>query len=434
MSPKIICDCALKEERFFLPKSDVLCTLLHMTKPRAQFFSYIISEFLTSNSKMNFKQLASKSDKTEQYFHRNFSYPFDFAKFNMLLANEYLSKKLVLAMTTINVPKSGIKTYGSDLFRNGNSGGAKNGLTFTTLSVVELENGTAMHLEALQLPNRAYLNKWGLSHRDLSLSLIGQVIKKKSWSGSYLNVDSHHFHRDFSCEIHKMGLYLIGSLDNYSDFLYPSIPTTSGKKGRPRKYAGRVDFLDMSPNYFEMIHETDEYQVHHGVVYNKKLFRKVSIIVCRKRDSNEQPLKIFYSTDTEAAPTMLLKYYNIPELIESLHDDARIHTGLYDCQGRNKGIIRYHVNASLTAVNVARAERWLSRSPESRGLFSMYDSKLFYQKKLNVEKKTRISLKCEHRNPKSDRPLRHFEDPSHGSLQHLSKPNLTCSSLCEKNP
>lgn len=402
MSSKIISVCTLKEERINLGKSDVLCKLLNVTKPRAQFFSYIIGEFLTSNSKINFKQLASRSDKTEQYFHRNFSNPFDFSKFNALLISQYLSSKLVLALTTIHVPKTGEKTYGSDLFCTKKIGSPINGLAFTTLSVVELENEAALHLEALQLPTRAHLNKWGLSERDLSLSLIGQVMKKYSWMGSYLNVDLHHFCRDFSNEIHKRGLYLIGSLETYSDFWYPSIASTSVKKGRPYKYAGKINFQELSPDYFKRVLETDQYYVDHAVVYNKNLSRKVAIIVCREKDSNEQPIGMIYSTDTEVDPFVLMKYYKIPEIVKSLHEDAKNHAGLCDCQGRVKEIIRYHINASLTAVNIARSERWLSKPPESRGQFSMLESKKYYQKKMIVEKKSIIYFKCKHHRTKTD--------------------------------
>ena len=58
--------------------------------------------------------------------------------------------------------------------------------------------------------------------------------------------------------------------------------------------------------------------------------------------------------------------------IEFIFRDAKGFTGLSDCQSRDKKRIDYHINASLTALNVARIQD--SKMQKSRGVqypFSM---------------------------------------------------------------
>ena len=44
--------------------------------------------------------------------------------------------------------------------------------------------------------------------------------------------------------------------------------------------------------------------------------------------------------------------------IEFLYQDGKQHVGLADCQARSAAKIHFHLNASLTAVSLAKAVHW----------------------------------------------------------------------------
>ena len=95
---------------------------------------------------------------------------------------------------------------------------------------------------------------------------------------------------------------------------------------------------------------------------------------------------LFFSTDLELDALDISQYYKNRFQIEFLYRDGKQHTGLNDCQARSENKLHFHFNASLTAINLAKVEHWLSIPKKERGSFSMSDIKTMYHNKLLLER------------------------------------------------
>jgi len=59
---------------------------------------------------------------------------------------------------------------------------------------------------------------------------------------------------------------------------------------------------------------------------------------------------------------------------------------LNDCQARDEKNLDFHFNASLSAINLAKAEHWLNIPKEERDSFSMVNIKTMYHNILLLER------------------------------------------------
>jgi hypothetical protein len=160
----------------------------------------------------------------------------------------------------------------------------------------------------------------------------------------------------------------------------------TGKRGRPTKYAGKVKLDEMDIKHFTLSQETDDCRVFSAIVWVKAFHRKVALVVCESKGSGRKSRRLYFSTDTNLDSITILDYYAARFQIEFLYRDAKQHTGLCDCQARDKKKLNFHVNASLTAVNIAKAEHWLSIPKEERVAFSMANIKTLYHNELLLKR------------------------------------------------
>jgi len=92
--------------------------------------------------------------------------------------------------------------------------------------------------------------------------------------------------------------------------------------------------------------------------------------------------KLYFSTDLELAPKLLLEYYRSRFQIEFIYRDAKQFTGLHDCQARSEKKLYFHFNTSLTSLNIAMVTHWLGIPKQTRPAFSMSDIKTMYHNEL----------------------------------------------------
>ena len=74
-----------------------------------------------------------------------------------------------------------------------------------------------------------------------------------------------------------------------------------------------------------------------------------------KEQNGKRSSVVLFSTDLEIDPLYLYQCYTARFQIEFIFRDARQFTGLADCQARSPEALDSHVNASLTALNLAKA-------------------------------------------------------------------------------
>ena len=68
-------------------------------------------------------------------------------------------------------------------------------------------------------------------------------------------------------------------------------------------------------------------------------------------------MRFCFPTDVDLDAWTIIAYYRLRFGIEFIFRDAKQYTGLTHCQSRQRQRLRFHFNASLTALNIARIEQ-----------------------------------------------------------------------------
>lgn len=330
--------------------------------------------FLSIKGRINFLQLARYGTHGEQRYRQQFEKPFPFMDFNKELVLSHGGGRYAIAFDPSYISKSGKKTPGVGWYWSGCAGQAKWGLEIGGIAAIDVDNHTAFHLEAVQtLPDKENdkenLCSWYariLKERKDALLAISPLLVCDAWFSKKPFVDA----------VLSMDMHLISRLRDDADlrYLYQGAPT--GKKGRPKKYAGKIDVHNIKSKSFDFVSEDQDALIHSAVVYSKSLKRNILLArVNYKSGRDKQTVKLYFSTDLTLDPTDLINYYRSRFQIEFLYRDAKQHTGLCQSQSRSKNKLDFHFNMALTALNVAKVEDWLSIPKERRGTFSMADIK-----------------------------------------------------------
>lgn len=199
----------------------------------------------------------------------------------------------------------------------------------------------------------------------------------------YFVADAWFSKKPFVDAITAMGMHFVCRLRDDADLLYLYTGSSTGQKGRPKKYAGKIHIDNIDKDYFALVEQTQEHTLYSAIVYSRSLKRNIRLayVVYHARNG-KQTIKLYYSTDSGLCPKDILLFYQSRFQIEFLYRDGKQFTGLCDVQARGKNKLDFHFNASLTAINIAKVEHWLSVPREERGQFSMSDIKTMNHNKL----------------------------------------------------
>ena len=151
----------------------------------------------------------------------------------------------------------------------------------------------------------------------------------------------------------ELGLHAIGKLrcDAKRKFLYDG---PYAGRGARRRYDGKVNLRDH--RRFQVVERLDEGGcLYIVVVWSVSLKRQVRLAYLLKEHQGRRRYVVLFSTDVEIDPVFLYRCYTARFQIEFVFRDARQYTGLADCQARSPEAIDTHVNASLMALNLAKA-------------------------------------------------------------------------------
>lgn len=365
----------------------VLNKITELSKPQKDFFIEIMLLFISIQGRMNFLQFGRYGKFGEQRYRQQFEKQFDFLSFNKEITLSHGSGNFAIAFDPSYISKSGKKTYGVDKFWSGVAGQAKFGLEISGIAAVDIDNKTAFHLEAVQTPTYAEIEGKNMSLLDWYANIIVQRKDALLKISSYLVADAYFSKKPFADKIvEDAQMHLVSRFRNDADLMYLYYGEPTGKKGRPKKYDGKIDLKNIDKNYFEPILDNEQISVYAAVVYSKGLKRKVKLVYEQPKGGKNKSYLLFFSTDIELGALEILRYYKNRFQIEFLYRDGKQHIGLNDCQARSENKLHFHFNASLTAINLAKAEHWLSVPKQDRGAFSMSDIKTMYHNSLLLER------------------------------------------------
>jgi len=341
--------------------------------------------FLSIKGRINFLQLARYGSHSEQRYRQQFEKPFPFMDFNKNLVLSHGGGRNAIAFDPSYISMSGKKTFGVGWYWSGCAGQAKWGLEIGGIAAIDVDNHTAFHLEAVQtLPDKENdkenLCSWYariLKERKELLLAISPVLVCDAWFSKKPFVDA----------VLSMDMHMISRLRDDADLRYLYQGGSTGKKGRPKKYAGKIDVHNIDSKFFDFVSEDQDALIHSAVVYSKSLKRNILLArVNYKSGREKQTVKLYFSTNRTLDPTDLIDYYRSRFQIEFLYRDAKQHTGLCQSQSRSKNKLDFYFNMALTALNVAKVEDWLSIPMERRGAFSMADIKTLNHNRLLINR------------------------------------------------
>ena len=364
-----------------------LTNIIKIKKPRMDFFVEIMLLFLTIPGRMNFLQFGRYGKFGEQRYRQQFEKQFNFLNFNEQIIMTHSSGKTAIAFDPSYISKSGKKTPGRDKFWSGVAGMAKFGLEIGGIAAIDIQNKTAFHLEAVQTPTYKDIHEKGLTLLTHYADVLVQRKDSLKAISNYLVADAYFSKKPFVDEIvNHADLQVISRFRKDANLMYLYDGPPTGKKGRPKKYAGKVNLKNIDENYFTLITENENSIIYTAIVYSKGLKRNVKLVIEELKDKKNKSYLLFFSTDLELKALEILQYYKNRFQIEFLYRDGKQFTGLNDCQARSENKLHFHFNASLTAINLAKVEHWLSVPKETRGTFSMSDVKIMNHNALMLER------------------------------------------------
>lgn len=350
----------------------MLVKVPRINKRRKDFIVEVFMLFLSIKGRINFLQLSRYGKYTEQRYRQQFEKPFDFLEFNKQLVLSSGGGKYAIAFDPSYISKSGKKTPGVGYFWSGVAGKAKWGLEIGGIAAIDIKNHTAFHLEAVQTlmtEEDKNLVEWYadlLIDRKEALSILSLLIV----------ADAYFAKNNFVTPLCNAGMHLISRFRDDADLQYLYMGSKTGKKGRPKMYAGKIFYDKLDKDYFSQAYVDDKTKVYSAVVHSKSLKRNVKLVIAYYKTGKGNWIhKLYFSTNITLDALDILDTYKSRFQIEFLYRDGKQHTGLNDSQARSEKKLDFHFNASLTSINIAKAKTWLSIPKEKRGAFSMNDIK-----------------------------------------------------------
>lgn len=326
------------------------------TKLNKRFQEFMIETlllYIVIPKRINFLQLGRYSSSSEQRFRQNYSKPFDWIEFNSELSKNVLTgKRKAIAIDPSFIPKSGKKTPYIGRFWSGCNGKAMRGMEILGVGLIDVDNKDCMSLFAVQTPNPKTLNtaKWTLV--DWYLYAIDKKRSALLKLTPYFVADAWFAKRSFCQGITGMGFHLISRFRDDAHLMYPTNMPRTGKRGRPKKFDGKVDFNNLDYSRFEKLDLSIDGECYTAILHSKALDTNVRVVVWISPDNEVH--KLYFSTDISMTGKDIIETYRTRFQIEFNFRDAKQHAGLCSSQSRNLDRIDFNFNASLTSINLAK--------------------------------------------------------------------------------
>lgn len=354
--------------------AQILDRMSGVAKPQRKFFLTLLASMLSTRGRINFLSLSRHSQLSEKTYRRQFQKAFDFLSFNReaIAQAQAASQPPLFAQDTSFSHKSGKQTYGLDYFFNGTASRAERGLEVSLISLVDVAQNQALALSAEQTPPQPKTEKAQKTETriDFYLAHLERTAPHFPAAVKYGVVDGFYAKQKLVSGVLNLGYHLISKLRLDARLLY-IYEGAQKKRGRPRKYAGRVN--PMCLQGCERVSTNDDFiTLDSKVVWSVSLKCAVRLVVVVNRKEKKKPRRaLLFATDTELEAAPIYQYYKARFQIEFLFRAAKQCAGFSDCQARSKEALHFHFNASVASVNVARLIARQQQGTEENFIFSM---------------------------------------------------------------
>jgi hypothetical protein len=346
-------------------------------QPQRKFLATLFVTILVLRGRVNFRNLSRYCDYSERTIARQCREPFDWPDFHQRVLMTALDPhaELVSAHDASFLPKSGKQTFGLGYFFNGCASRAERGLEMSTLAVVDVTRRCAFTLAAAQTPPGEDATQ--AEQEETRVDFYTQQLRAHRHrlppSLTSHGVDGYDAQKKYMDAVVSRKLHAITQLRSDADCLFLYTGPHPKRRGARRKYAGKVNFQDLS-RFEDLGPRADAPHLHlsTAVVWHKTLKRRLRIVVLLNRKDPAKPRFIVLgSTDPNLNGHKLIDLYIARFQIEFLFRDSKQFTGLLDCQARTAAALDFHCNASLATLNLVRAEGLRVQQSQEPHVFSM---------------------------------------------------------------
>ena len=341
---------------------DILKQIPGLGQPQRKFLATLFVTILVLRGRVNFRNLSRYCDYSERTIARQFREPFDWPDFHQRVLMTALDthSELVSAHDASFIPKSGKQTFGLGHFFNGCASRAERGLEISTLAVVDVTRRCAFTLATGQTPPGEKATQ--AAPEDTRVDCYAQQLRAHRHrlppSITSHCVDGYYAKKKYIDAVVSLDLHAITKLRSDADCWFLYTGPHPKRRGARRKYAGKVNFQDLS-RFEDLGTRADEPHLHlyTAVVWHKTLQRRLRLVVLLNRKDPAKPrFIVLSSTDPDLNGHKLIDLYAARFQIEFLFRDSKQFTGLLDCQARAAAALDFHFNASLATLNLVRAE------------------------------------------------------------------------------
>src|SRR2546421_7032919 len=319
---------------------DILQHMPGLGQPQRKFLATLFVTILVLRGRVNFRNLSRYCDYSERTIARQFREPFDWRDVHQRVLMTPLDPRseLVSAHDASFIPKSGKQTLGLGHFFNGCTSRAERGLEISPLAVVDVTRRCAFTLAVAQTPPGEEATK--AAQEETRVDFYTQQLRAHRHrlppSITYHCVDGYYAKKKYIDAVVSLDLHAITKLRSDADCLFLYTGPHPKRRGARRKYAGKVNFQDLSR--FEDLgprEDAPHLHLYTAVVWHKTLKRRLRIVVLLNRQDPAKPRFIVLgSTDPDLNGYRLIDLYASRFQIEFLLRDTNQFTALLDCQAR----------------------------------------------------------------------------------------------------
>jgi hypothetical protein len=329
--------------------STILGQMPQVAKPQIKFLSELFNIMFCINGKYNFLNLSRYSSYCDRTFRRWYSKPFDFVQFNILLISQLCWSKLIAAIDTSVMLKSGKKTFGKGNFWSTSLNRAIKGIEISSIALIHLKTKQAFNISVRQTNGKKSDDDSRVNQYIQQFNDVVHWLKKLNIL--YVVADGFYAKYSFVRTILQNQLHLISRLRNDANLRWPYQGPHLKRRGAKRKYESKVSFSQTDK--FRKVTDYNGYLLFEALVYSVTFKRTIKIVMVRPIDKPNQ-YALLFSTSTLLPALYVVQYYETRFQIEFLFRDGKQHMGLSDCQSTQKERLDAHFNFSMSALNIAK--------------------------------------------------------------------------------
>ena len=346
-----------------------------LAQPQQKFIVTLFSTLLISCGRANFTNLSRYSPLSERTYRRQYQRSFNFLKFNQQLIEGAIKpeSEVILAVDCSFISKSGNKTYGLDYFYNSSVSKAEKGLEISAMAVIDVNQKIGYSLSVQQTPANSsssdQTEPTQTTRINHYLTQLEATVPYLPLSLRYVVSDGFYSKVKWVKGVTDLKLEAVGKLRRDANLRYLYQDEYSGR-GRPRKYAGKVDLSDYGN--LELVSQiSNSLSLYTAVVWSVSLKRPIRICYLLNDSSSCCSYAVLFCTDLKLNPYSIYLYYKARFQIEFIFRDSKQFTGLADCQARDLTKLDFHFNSSLTALNLAKWDAIQQHNSDANFVFSM---------------------------------------------------------------